>query len=94
MVCWSISPNNLKKEVLVATNIILSGMKYWETARDALSDQPNKLIWLWTQEGIYSAQLAYKLQHASQCNYGIPRTPGSIRLVLKPADKPAEADLL
>jgi hypothetical protein len=37
MICWSISPSNVKKIVLVATNTILLGMKYWGTVGDALA---------------------------------------------------------
>jgi hypothetical protein len=34
-----------------------------------LSDQPDKLIWRWTQDGCYSAQSAYKMLHTGSTKF-------------------------
>ena len=51
-------------------NAIAEYLDLWRTLQDViLNDQPNRTIWHWTPDGIYTSKSAYMMLHAGSAKF-------------------------
>lgn len=54
----------------ITMNGIAEYLDLWRTLQDViLNDQPNRTIWHWTPDGIYTSKSAYMMLHAGSAKF-------------------------